>query len=154
MGKPRRKTNRLRMGALPPRYSFVLNPHVRERFTKCPTCDASTRIRKLPLVVHVEHPDGPRLVLLNKTCRLCLICETLIVDRVELDSVIIAAGLSATVKPPDYVVLGTIDRRTWRRGLGGDAELPDIREHMSDFKKYLKVDVVPAHWEQSSRTAG
>jgi hypothetical protein len=83
-----------------------------------------------------------------------LICETLIVDRVELDSVIVAAGLSATVKPPDYVVLGTIDRRTWRRGLGGDAELPDIREHMSDFKKYLKVDVVPAHWEQSSRTAG
>ena len=152
MGKPRRKTNRLRMGALPPRYSFVLNPHARERFTKCPTCDASTRIRKLPLVV--QHSDGPRLVLLNKTCRLCLICETLIVDRVELDGVIVAAGLSATVKPPDYVVLGTIDRRTWRRGLGGDAELPDIREHMSDFKKYLKVDVVPAHWEQSSRTAG
>jgi hypothetical protein len=144
---------RLRMGTLPPRYSFALNPHVRDRFTKCPSCDASTRIRKLPLVVHVEHPGGPRLVLLNKTCRLCLICETLIVDRVELES-IIAAGLSATVNPPDYVVLGTIDRRTWRRGLRGDTELPDIREHMADFKKYLKVDVVPAHWARSSRTAG
>jgi len=81
-------------------------------------------------------------------------CETLIVDRVELESVIIAAGLSATFKPPDYVVLGTLDRRTWRRGLGGDVELPDIREGMADFKKYLKVDVVPAHWERSSRTAG
>src|SRR5262245_10209887 len=104
MGRSRRMTSRLRMGALPPRYSFVLNPHVRERFTKCPSCDASTRIRKLPLVVHVEHPGGRRLVLLNKTCRLCLVCETLIVDRVELD-VLIAAGLSATVKPPDYVVL-------------------------------------------------
>ncbi len=154
MDTPPRKTNRRRMGTLPPRYSFVLNPHVRERFTKCPRCDASTRIRKLPLVVHLEHSGGPRLVLLNKTCRLCLICETLIVDRVELESVIIAAGLSATVKPSDYVVLGTIDRRTWRRGLGGDAVLPDIREHMADFKKYLKVDVVPAHWERSSRTAG
>jgi predicted TIM-barrel enzyme len=32
------------MGALPPRYSFVLNPHVRERSTKCPSGDASTRI--------------------------------------------------------------------------------------------------------------
>jgi hypothetical protein len=154
MGKRLRKTSRLRMGALPPRYSFVLNSYVRERFTKCPSCDAATRIRKLPLVVHVEHPGGPRLVLLNKTCRLCLICETLIVDRGELESVIIAAGLSATVKPPDYVVLGTIDRRTWRRGLGGDVELPDIRECMADFTKYLKVDVVPAHWERSSRTAG
>ena len=154
MGKPRRMMNRLRMGALPPRYSFVLNPHVRERFTKCPSCAASTRIRKLPLVVHVEHPGGPRLVLLNKTCRLCLMCETLIVDRVELENVIIAAGLSATVKPPDYVVLGTIDRRTWRRGLGDHASLLDIREHMADFKKYLKVDVVPAHGERSSRSAG
>jgi hypothetical protein len=154
MGKPRRKMNRLRMGALPPRYSFVLNPHVRERFTKCPSCDALTRIRRLPLVVHVEHPGGPRLVLLNKTCRLCLICETLIVDQVELERVIIAAGLVTAIKPLDYVVLGTIDRRTWRRGLDGDAELPDIRAYMSDFKKYLKIDVVPAHWERSSRSAG
>ena len=140
------------MGSLPARYSFVLNPHLRERFTKCPSCHSPTRIRKLPLVVHVEHSGGPRLVLLNKTCRLCLMCETLIVDRVELENVIIAAGLSATVKPPDYVVLGTIDRRTWRRGLADDPSLPDIREHMADFKKYLKVDVVPAHWERSSRS--
>jgi hypothetical protein len=155
MGKQRRQTNRLRMGALPPRYSFVLNPHVRERFTKCPSCDTSTRIRKLPLVVHVEDPSGPRLVLLNKTCSLCVVCETLIVDRVELESVIIAAGFSATVSPPDYVVLGTIDRRTWGRGLRGGAELPDIREHMADFKKYLKVDVVPAYRQRStSQPAG
>jgi len=154
MGKPRRKMNRLRMGALRPRYSFVLNPHVRERFTTCPSCDTSTRIRKLPLVVHVEHPGGPRLVLLNKACRLCLICETLIVDQVELERVIIAAGVVTAIKPLDYVVLGTIDRRTWRRGLDGDAELPDIRAYMADFKKYLKVDVVPAHWERSSRSAG
>ena len=81
-------------------------------------------------------------------------CETLIVDRVELENAIIAAGLSGAVKPPDYVVLGTIDRRTWRRGLGDDASLLDIREHMADFKRYLKVDVVPAHWERSSRGAG
>jgi len=142
------------MGALPPRYSFVLNSHVRERFTRCPSCAAPTRIRKLPLVVHVEHPGGPRLVLLNKTCRLCVICETLIVDRVALESVIIDGGFSATVKPTGYVVLGTIDRHTWRRGQIGDAELSEIRERMADFKKYLKIDVVPAHWERSSRTAG
>lgn len=146
MGKPSRKT-KLRMGALPPRYSFVLNPHTRERFTKCPRCEAATRIRKLPLVVHLECPGEPRLVLLNKTCRLCVMCETLIVNRVELESVMIATGLSAMVNPQNYVVLGTIDRRTWRRGLSGDAALPDIREHMADFKKYFRVDVVPAHWE-------
>jgi hypothetical protein len=141
------------MGALPPRYSFVLNPYIRARFTKCPSCEAATRVRKLPLVVHVEHAGGPRLVLLNKTCRLCLMCETLIVDRYELEREIVAAGLSTTGRPPDYVVLSTIDRRTWRRGMDG-AALPDIRGHMADFNKYLKVDVVPAHWERASRPTG
>jgi hypothetical protein len=90
------------------------------------------------------------LALLNKSCRLCVVCETLIVHRAELERVIIASGFSAAADRQDYVVLGTIDRRTWRRGIAGDTQLEDIREHMADFKKYLKVDVVPAHWEQSN----
>ncbi len=52
---------------------------------------------------------------------------------------------------PVFVVLGTIDRRTWRRGLAGDARLADVREHMADFKRYLRVDVTRAHWELSNR---
>jgi hypothetical protein len=143
-----------RLGALSPRYSFVLNPHVRERFTKCPSCNASTRIRKLALVVHVGDRDTPRLALLNKTCRLCLLCETLVADRGELERVIIAAGFGAAVHSQDYVVLGTIDRCTWRRAFAGDVQLLDIREHMADFKKYLRIDVVPAHRERSNHTAG
>jgi hypothetical protein len=146
--------SRQRMGALPPRYSFLLNPLVRERFTRCPGCDARTRIRKLPLVIHVAHIDGPRLMLLNKTCRLCALCETLVVDRADLEHVINGTELSAGVRPPDYVVLGTIDRRVWRRGLAGDAQLADVREHMADFKRYLRVDVTPAHWERSTGSAG
>jgi hypothetical protein len=142
------------LGALPPRYSFVLNPYVRERFTKCPTCKAPTRIRKIPLVVHVGNRDTPRLAFLNKTCRLCLLCETLIVDRAELERVIVGAGFGDAVLAEDYVVLGTVDRRTGRRGLAGTAEVLNIRGHMADFKKYLKVDVVPAHWERSTETAG
>jgi hypothetical protein len=145
------KPDRLRLGALPARYSIVLNPHVRERFTKCPSCTSPTRIRKLPLVVHVGQLDGPRLLLLNKSCRLCAVCETLIVHRAELERVISASGFSDAALEQDYVVLGTVDGRTWRRGMAGDAQLMDIREHMADFKKYLKVEVVPAHRERSHR---
>jgi hypothetical protein len=141
------------MGLLPPRYSFVLNPYVRERFTKCPRCDAATRVRKIPLVIHLDNPNAPGLVLLNKTCRLCLICETLIVDRAELESVIITTGLSGGGEP-EYLVLGTLERRTWRQGLIGNAQLADIREHMADFKKYMKVDVITARREFSPRSAG
>jgi hypothetical protein len=117
-------------------------------------CKASTRVRKRPFVVHVGSPRRPRLALLNKTCRLCVLCETLVVDRGELERVIIAAGFDAAVHAQDYVVLGTIDRRTWRRGFTGDVRPLEIREHMADFKKYLKVEVVPAHWERSHETAG
>ncbi len=127
-----RPTRVRRLGSLAARYSFVLNPHVRERFTKCPKCEAPTWARKLPLVIHVNHSDGPRLVLLNKSGRLCLVCETLIVHQVELEHAVAAAGLGA---PREYVVLGTIDRRTWRRGAVGGVHLMDIREHMADFKK-------------------
>ena len=132
------------MGSLPPRYSFVLNPYGRERFTKCPNCAAPTRARKLPLVIHVDDSDRPRLVLLNKTCRLCLLCETLIVHQAELEHVVAAASVGAG---SEYVVLGTIDRRSWRRGVAGEESVAYIRAHMADFKEYLKVDVTPAHWE-------
>ena len=149
--KRRPVLTRVRLGSLPARYSFVLNPDVRERFTKCPKCDAPTRARKLPLVIHVNHDDGPRLVLLNKSCRLCLLCETLIVHQPELEHVVAAAGLGAG---SEYDVLGTLDRRTWRRGFVGEAQLADIREHMADFKKYLRVEVTPAHWERSTGNVG
>ena len=150
MPKPSSKPNRLHLGSLPARYSFVLSPHVRERFTRCPICNSPTRIRKLPLVVHVGHLEEPRLIVLNKSCRLCVVCETVVVHRVELDRVIIASGFSAPADGQDYVVLGTVDRRTWRRGIAGDVQLADIRQHMADFKRYLKVDVVPAHWERAN----
>jgi hypothetical protein len=152
---PRRHPRpRNHLGTLSPRYQFVLNPYRRERFTKCPTCEAPTKIRKIPLVVHVGDRGTPQLALLNKTCRLCVQCETLVVDRAELERVLIGAGFGAAVHKQDYVVLGTIDRRTWRRGFAGAAELPDIRAQMADFKKYLSVEVVPQHRAPSIATAG
>lgn len=143
-----RQRARDRLGLLPARYSFVLNPYVRERFTKCPSCNATTRVRKLPLVIHLEYRDGPRLLLLNKTCRLCPKCETLIVHQIDLERVLVGTGLSSGDDAPRYVVLGTVDRATWRRGITSDAQLPEVREHMADFKRYLRVSVTPAHREQ------
>ena len=64
------------MGALPARFSLALNPYSDARFTKCPQCEAKTRVRKIPFVIHV---DGAGLVILRKTCRLCVGCEIVIV---------------------------------------------------------------------------
>jgi len=115
------------MGALPPRYAFVLNPHAGEGFTKCPRCETRTNLRKLPLVIHIE---GFGLVLLGKTCRLCLRCETLIAHKAELDELLGAVG-NAT--QPDYVVLGTLSRRTYRQGLTGGTSVEDVKHEMSEI---------------------
>ena len=53
--------------------------------------------------------------------------------------------LNPGVEHPEYVVLGTLDRHTWRRGLEGDVQLTEIRASMADFKKYLRVEVIPDH---------
>jgi hypothetical protein len=99
-------------------------------------------------VIHVE---GFGLVLLGKTCRLCLRCDTLVAHKAELDKLLSAA---VNVAEPAYVVLGTIDRHLYRRGLSGRATLDDVKDHMADFKSYWKVDVTPAGWYPKNERAG
>jgi hypothetical protein len=140
------RTRQDRIGALPPRYAFVLNPHADTKFTRCPRCQTRTNLRKLSLIIHLE---GFGLVILGKTCRLCLRCETLIAHKAELDTL-----LSAVVKisKPEYFVLGTADRGTYRRGLAGGTSLDDVKAHMSDFKSYWNVEVTPAGWYPRNET--
>lgn len=126
------------MGALPPRYAFVLNPYADTKFTKCPRCATRTNLRKLSLVVHVE---GFGLIIVRKTCRLCLRCETLIAHKPELDQLL---SMVVIRSKRDHVVLGTADRRTCRLGLAGAASLDDVKAHMSDFKSYWNVIITPA----------
>jgi hypothetical protein len=126
------------MGALPPRYAFILNPYADAGFTKCARCETRTNIRKLPLVIHVE---GFGLVLLGKTCRLCLRCDTLVAHKAELDKLVRTV---VNVAEPEYVVLGTLDRQVYRRGLSERASINEVRDRMADFKSYWKVEITPA----------
>jgi hypothetical protein len=105
-------------------------------------------VRKLSLVIHVE---GFGLVLLGKMCRLCLRCDTLVVHKAERDTLLRTV---VSVQDPEYVVLGTIDKHVYRRGLSGVASLDDVKVHMADFKSYWKVDVAPAGWYPRDGQAG
>lgn len=131
------------MGALPPRYSFVLNPHADYRATICPGCKAKTRVRKIPLVIHV---DGTGLLILRKTCRLCLNCEIVIVHQAEIESAINASTGKAAAPTRDYLVLGTVDPRTWRQGLSGEVGMDELVRNMADFKSHLQINYTPGGW--------
>jgi len=131
------------MGALPPKYSFALNPHADWRATSCPRCKAKTRLRKIPLVIHVE---GVGLLILRKACRFCLSCETVIAHQAEIESALKASAGQAAASIPDYLVLGTVGPRVWRQGLSGDMGINELVRNMADFKTYLQIDYTPGGW--------
>jgi hypothetical protein len=132
------------MGELPPRYAFILNPFPRERFTRCPRCEAKTRARKVPLVIHV---DELGLMARKTTCRVCVLCDLLIAHQAEIEATIDGLALvpSESMKR-SYLVLGTVEPRTWRRGFTGGVTIAELRGHMADFKDHLKIEVEPAVW--------
>lgn len=135
------------MGSLPARYSFALNPHAAARFTTCPRCKAKTRVRKIPFVIHV---DGAGLVVLRKTCRLCVNCELVIVHQDELEPLIAASVAQAIATKPKYLVLGTVDPQMWRRGLSDGVMVDELTQYMADFKAYMNVEYTPGGWYRST----
>lgn len=132
-----------RLGKLPPRFSFFLNPYVDVRFTaSCPGCSGRTKQRKLPLAIHV-HAWG--MVVLNKTCRFCSHCDLLIAHKDEIESHL--APLRSRLEPGvfgnDYLVVGTVERKDWRRGLDNPLGPAEMIEALHDFKKHLQFEPAP-----------
>jgi hypothetical protein len=134
-----------RIGKLPPRYRFFLNPYTEYRFSSCPRCHAKMHQRKLPLVIHI---DPLHLIALNKTCRYCPGCEVLIVHQNELESIL--AAMFAERWPHDlgnaYLVLGTMERADWKEGMRVEPSPADAFARMHDFREHLNFVVQPANW--------
>jgi hypothetical protein len=93
---------------------FLLSPYQRFAFTRCPKCDGQTRVRRFPLVVHVE----PQLTAsVNKNCRYCPFCDLIVVRQHELEAQLVVA---AEMRDPSvignpYLVIGTLSREDYHR---------------------------------------
>ena len=143
MGKPASAPRALpRLGKQPPRYRFFLNPYADVRFTCCPQCGAQTRVRKLPLVIHL---DPRQLVALNKTCRYCPSCDLLIAHQDELEAWLAAffgvhqPGLVGN----DYLVVGTEDRADWKRGVDTPLAARAALACLHDFAEVVRFEPAP-----------
>ena len=127
------------------RHKFFLNPYSDCAFTKCPKCDTKTKIRKFPLVVHVE---PKQLFLLNKKCKYCPSCDLIIVKKQELESLMTAGIIQSNpeVIGNDYLVMGTVDRKDWREGTKNSLPPSEIINCMYVFKDIWDFEVIPAGW--------
>ena len=144
----RKSSKQFSRGKLHKKHRFFLNPYEDCAFTKCPKCETKTKIRKFPLVIHVE---PQQLFLLNKQCRYCAICDLIIAKQQELES-LMAAGLSQTIPQiigNDYLVIGIVERKDWQAGNGGSLSAREIVERMSVFKDQWNFEVIPPGWYPS-----
>ncbi|MEO2013549.1 MAG: hypothetical protein ABGZ53_04185 [Fuerstiella sp.] len=142
-----------RLGGLPPLHKLFLNPYTDIRFTSsCPSCCGKTRQRKLPLAIHVTDWG---MVILNKTCRYCPTCELVICHQDEIEGQL--AHLFAESEPQmignDYLVVGTLERKDWRRGLAEPLCNSDMLAALHDFEGHLQFEPAP-RWECSGRQEG
>jgi len=135
-----------RMGKQKPRYSFLLNPYADVRLSKCPRCNRLTHLRKFPLFIHV---DGWGPLILGKNCRYCTPCELIMAHQDELEAELARSPAHFVPGTPEhgYLVLGTVERKVWRKGLTGSGNpLDEVLEHTADFKKHFDLHYEPGGW--------
>jgi hypothetical protein len=138
--------NKPGIGRKPPRYKFLLNPHDSLRLSSCPTCRKQTFPRKFALFIHVEG-WGPYTQ--GKTCKYCARCEMIMCQQSELEAQLAHAfqRLKPDVIGSEYLVIGTVDLKTWKEGVAGKPHsLEDAIEQLSDFKKHTSLDLDPGGW--------
>lgn len=127
------------LGKLPPRYRFFLNPYPDVRFATCPQCHGRTLLRKVPLLIHVDPLDP---VALNKSCRYCSKCDLLIAHQDEVEAQL--AALFTHYKPElagkPYLVMGTLERAAWKRGMREPLSIQEMLDNLHDFKQVLRFE--------------
>ena len=130
-----------RFGKQPPLYRFFLNPYQDMRWTKCPQCDQKMHQRKLPLVIH--HVEPISLFSLNKTCRYCPHCDLLIAHQNDIERILASYfnDRQPKVIGKDYLVIGTLEKMVWKRGVQQPLLLQETLDALHDFKEVVTFQV-------------
>lgn len=126
------------------KYYFFLNPYIDSSFTRCPKCDNKTKVKKLPLTILLEKKE--MILNINKTCKFCPNCDSIIAKKRELDSIIMQfLGLSK-VGEKDYFVIGTQDKKTYLGGLDKGLIKESPLEGVFVFKNVWKFESQNPYW--------
>ena len=121
------------------KHYFFLNPYKDSSFSKCPKCDNKTKLRKFPLVIHIE-PN--HFLVLNKICKYCTECDLIITKQLEIETLM--AGRFEKVVPSvvgnKYVVFGTLDKNQWLKYSKTPTDPSEVVNQVYIFKDVLKLN--------------
>ena len=127
------------------RHRFFLNLYSDCAFTKCPKCDTKTKLRKFPLVIHIE---PKQLFLLNKQCKYCPSCDLIIAKKQEIEPLMAATFVQTNpqIVGNNYVVMGTVDKKDWKEGDKNLLSPSEMIGRIYVFKDVWNFEVIPAGW--------
>ena len=133
-----------RLGKLPPRHRFFLNPYVDERFTRCPGCGDATKVRKKPFLIHID-PDV--LLLLNMRGRYCPACDVLILHQNVVEDLLVRTfeQRRPDIIGNDYLILGTVEPAFWRKHKGKATAGP-LFDNLHDFEQVVVYEPMRPRW--------
>ena len=127
------------------KHYFFLNHYKDSSFTKCPRCNKKTKLRKFPLVIHIE-PN--QFLVLNKICKYCTECDLIITKQLEIETLM--AGRFEKVVPSvvgnKYVVFGTLDKNQWLKYSKTPTDPREVVNQAYIFKDVLKFELAPRGW--------
>ena len=135
----------------PTKHYFFLNPYGDCAFTKCPKCNDKTKVRKFPLVIHVE-PN--QLFFLNKICKYCTNCDLIIVKQSKLEALMSSQfkEVNPTVVGNKYLVFGTLSRSDWQEYSKTSIDSSKAIDQVYAFKDVLDFEVARGGWYKTDET--
>jgi hypothetical protein len=77
--------------------------------------------------------------MLNKTCRYCPNCDLLIAHQDEIEDVLVRifTTLDPEIVGNDYLVIGTVEKATWKRTMQSQLPLEVTLDALHDFKEVV-----------------
>ncbi len=127
------------------RHYFFLNPYEDTAFTCCPQCNEKTKLRKFPLVVHVE---PAQMLCLNMNCKYCVKCDLIIVKKTGMKNFVEVS--CETINPAlignKFLVIGTLDKADWRRYHKQVIYPHEVIDKAYIFKDVKHFEVVQGGW--------
>ena len=77
--------------------------------------------------------------MLNKTCRYCPNCDLLIAHQDEIEDILVRAftKLNPEIVGNDYLVIGTVERATWKRTMQNQLPTQVTLDALHDFKEVV-----------------
>lgn len=129
------------------RHYFFLNPYENEAFTRCPKCGMKTKLRKYPLVIHIE-PN--QLLCLNKSCKYCEKCDLIIEKQAEIESLMatVIENIDPSIVGNEYLVIGTLDKTDWRQSSKQTTYPQETLEKVYIFKDVKHFELVSGGWSK------